>query len=240
MKTLTLTVAILALTAALAGAETLRVGTEGAYPPFNFLNDKNEVDGFERELGDELCKRAGLTCEWRTNDWDSLIPGLAGGRFDVIMAGMTITAEREKLIDFTQNYLPPAESVYVARNADADLVQGPIAVQSGTIQEGYVEASGAKLVQFATADETVAAVRNGDAVAVLSDHDYIAPIVQESNGELTIVGDPVAIGDGIGIGMRKADGALKEKLSTAIQSVKDDGSLNAMIRKWFGDTAKTF
>ena len=65
MKTLILTTAALALTAgmALAQSQTIRMGTEGAYPPYNFLNDKGEVDGFEREVGDELCKRAELTCE---------------------------------------------------------------------------------------------------------------------------------------------------------------------------------
>ena len=60
MKKLILSAAALALTAGLAAAQTVRMGTEGAYPPYNFINDKGEVDGFERELGDELCKRAGL------------------------------------------------------------------------------------------------------------------------------------------------------------------------------------
>ena len=63
-------VAGLALSVALSGiasAQTIRMGTEGAYPPYNFINDSGQVDGFERELGDELCKRAGLTCEWVTN-----------------------------------------------------------------------------------------------------------------------------------------------------------------------------
>ncbi len=68
-------------------AQTVRLGTEGAYPPYNFINDAGEVDGFERELGDELCKRAGLTCEWVTNDWDSIIPNLQSGNYDVIIAG---------------------------------------------------------------------------------------------------------------------------------------------------------
>ncbi|MDP5335298.1 MAG: transporter substrate-binding domain-containing protein, partial [Paracoccaceae bacterium] len=70
MNKLILTTAALALTASMGMAQTVRMGTEGAYPPYNFLNDKGEVDGFERELGDELCKRAELTCEWVTTDWD--------------------------------------------------------------------------------------------------------------------------------------------------------------------------
>ena len=78
MKKIILASAALAFSAGLAFADghakTIRLGTEGAYPPYNFLNDKGEVDGFERELGDELCKRAELTCEWVTNEWDSIIP----------------------------------------------------------------------------------------------------------------------------------------------------------------------
>ena len=62
------------------GPEVVRMGTEGAYPPYNFINDKGEVDGFERELGDELCRRADLECVWVTSEWDSIIPNLVEGQ----------------------------------------------------------------------------------------------------------------------------------------------------------------
>ena len=74
----------------------MRVGTEGAYPPYNFVNDQGEVDGFERELGDELCRRAGLECVWVTDEWDSMIPSLVAGDYEIIMAGMSITDERDR------------------------------------------------------------------------------------------------------------------------------------------------
>jgi len=83
-------------------------------------------------------------------------------------------------------------------------------------------------------------VRNGEADAVLADKDFLAPIVAESNGELKFVGDDVIIGGGVGMGLRESDTELKEKFNAAIQSMKDDGSLNAMIKKWFGDDAQTF
>ena len=115
MKTLLLSAAALALAAGAAMAQdVVRMGTEGAYPPYNFINDNGEVDGFERELGDELCARAELTCTWVTNDWDTIIPNLVSGNYDTIMAGMSITDERDEVIDFTQNYIPPAPSAYVA------------------------------------------------------------------------------------------------------------------------------
>ena len=91
MKSILLGTAALALTAGVALADTVRLGTEGAYPPYNFINDKGEVDGFERELGDELCKRAELTCEWVKNDWDSIIPNLVSSNYDTIMAGMMVS-----------------------------------------------------------------------------------------------------------------------------------------------------
>ena len=232
MKTLVLATAALALSTGFAMADahgkTIRMGTEGAYPPYNFLNDAGEVDGFEREIGDELCARAELTCEWVTNEWDTII------------AGMSITDEREEVIDFTQNYFPPAASAYAAKSADADITGGVVSAQTSTIQAGHVAESGATLLEFATYDETVAAVNNGEADAVFADKDALVPTVEESGGEMVFVGDDVPLGGGIGLGLRESDTELKAKFDTAIQSMKDDGSLNKLIIKWFGEDAKTF
>ncbi|MEL6169591.1 MAG: transporter substrate-binding domain-containing protein [Pseudomonadota bacterium] len=232
----TLTAAALAALSASAAfggshAEVVRLGTEGAYPPWNFINDSGEIDGFERELGDELCARADLTCEWVTNDWDSIIPNLVSGNYDTIIAGMSITDERDEVIDFTQAYTPPDPSTYAAIDDGVDLAGGVIAAQTGTIQAGYIAESGATLVEFATPDETIAAVINGEADAVLADDSFIKTAI-EGNGDLMIVGDPVSLGGGVGIGVRESDGELKSKLDAAIQSMKDDGTLNAMIAKW--------
>jgi len=244
MKKLILTTAALAVTASMAFAgsheTTVRMGTEGAYPPYNFINDAGEVDGFERELGDELCKRAELKCEWVTNDWDSIIPNLVSGNYDTIVAGMSITDERDEVIDFTQEYIPGSPSGYVAMADGVDLKGGVIAAQTATIQAGYVASSGATLVEFSSADETIAAVRNGEADAVLADKDFLAPIVAESNGELKFVGEDVIIGAGVGMGVRESDADLKGKMDAAISSMKADGTLNAMIKKWFGEDAATF
>lgn len=244
MKSLILTTAALALTAGLAFADghakTIRMGTEGAYPPYNFINDAGEVDGFERVVGDELCKRAELTCEWVKNDWDSIIPNLVGGNYDTIIAGMSITDERDEVIDFTQNYFPPAASAFVAAAEGVDLSGGIVAAQSATIQAGYVADGGATLVEFATPEETIAAVRNGEADAVFADKDFLAPIVADSGGALVFVGEDVQLGGGIGMGLRESDGALKAKFDAAITSMKEDGSLNKLIIEWFGAEAATY
>ncbi|WP_170330916.1 transporter substrate-binding domain-containing protein [Ruegeria arenilitoris] len=237
MKKLILTTAALALTAGMAMADTVRLGTEGAYAPWNFVNDAGEIDGFERELGDELCKRAGLECEWVKNDWDSIIPNLVSGNYDAIIAGMSITDERDEVIDFTQNYTPPDPSAYVAMSDGVDVAGGVIAAQTGTLQSGYIADSGATLVEFATPEETIAAVRNGEADAVLADKSFLVPFTEDGSG-LLFVGEEVPLGGGVGMGIRESDGELKEKFNAAIQSMKDDGSLNELITKW--EVSSTF
>ena len=220
--------------------DVVRLGTEGAYPPYNFINDAGEVAGFEREFGDELCKRAGLTCEWTTNEWDSIIPNLQSGNYDVIIAGMSITDEREEVIDFSAGYLPPASSAYLALSADVDLTSGAVAAQTSTIQAAFVAANGMTVVEFATPEETVAAVKNGEAVAVLADKDYLAPIAAESGGALVLLAKEESIGGGVGLGFRDSDDDLRGKFDAAIKSMKCDGSLDAMIAKpeYFGPAAK--
>ena len=241
MKKLLLAAAIASLGTAAFAQDVVRLGTEGAYPPYNFINDAGEVAGFERELGDELCKRAGLTCEWVINDWDSIIPNLVSSNYDAIMAGMNISAERKKAIQFSEPYTPPPLSAYAALTPDAD-IKGTVAAQVNTIQAGFVAESGATLTEFATGEETIAAVRDGQAEAVFADKDFLAPYVKESNGELVWVKgqDKVVVGEGIAIGLRQSDTELKAKFDAAIKSMKDDGSLNTMIKKWFGDEAMVF
>jgi polar amino acid transport system substrate-binding protein len=237
MKKLFMTVAALAFAGSAAIAQdVVRIGTEGAYEPYNYIDQATgELTGFEIELGNELCKRAGLTCEFVQNAWDSIIPNLQSGNYDLIMAGMSITDERKEVIDFTQNYVPPSASVYLAASADAKTGEGAVvAAQTGTIQAGYIAESGATLLEFATVDETVAAVRNGEADAAFGDKESLLPIGEASNGELMAVGEPVPLGGGVGIGLRQSDTELRDKLDAQITAMKGDGSLNAMLEKWFG------
>ena len=219
MKKLILSATALALTAGMAFADTVRIGTEGAYPPYNFINDAGELDGFDIELGNELCVRAELTCEWVKNDWDSIIPNLVSSNYDAIIAGMSITDERDEVIDFTQNYTRPDASTYVALSTDVDLTGGVIAAQTNTIQSAFVASTGATLVEFATPEETIAAVRNGEADAVLADKNFLLPIVDE-DPDLVMLEQEEFIGGGQGVGLRETDGELKDKLNAAITSMK--------------------
>jgi polar amino acid transport system substrate-binding protein len=207
------------------------MGTEGAYAPWNFINDAGEVDGFERELGDELCARAEMTCEWVTNEWDSIIPNLTSGNYDTIIAGMSITAERAELIDFTQPYTPTDPSSYLALDVDIDVEGAIVAAQTGTIQASFIADQGWTVVEFATSEETLAAVRNGEADAVLADKSFLVGAL-EGQSDLVMLAREEAIGSGFGIGVRKSDTELREALDVALQSMKDDGSLNTLSEKW--------
>ena len=101
---------------------------------------------------------------------------------------------------------------------------------------GHVTSTGATLLEFATPEETIAAVRNGEADAVLADKAFLEAIVEE-DADLSFVGDDVLLGGGIGLGLREGDDDLEMKFNAAIQSMKDDGTLNALIEEWLPGSA---
>ena len=237
MKKLLLASALCLAGAGIAAADPVRIATEGAYEPYNFIDDKGELAGFEIVLGNELCARAGLECVWVKNDWDSIIPNLQSGNYDAIMAGMSITPERREKIAFSDNYTQPSPSSYAAMSPDTPTDSGVIAAQVGTIQAAHVASSGAELLEFATPDETIAAVRNGQANAVMADKDYLLSVMGDG---LDIVGEDVLLGEGIGIGLRQSDTELKATFDAAIQSMKDDGSLNKLTDEWFNGNFTPF
>ncbi len=124
MKKLTLSLAALALSVGAASADVVRIGTEGQYPPFNFINEANQLVGFEIDLGNMICERAELTCEWVINDWDTIIPNLVAGNYDVIMAGMNATEARAQVISFGHAYKRPDPSAYMAlAGTDASVIE---------------------------------------------------------------------------------------------------------------------
>lgn len=243
MFTKILTGSILALAMAMTSAQAedrvIRIGTEGAYAPFNLINDNGEIDGFERELGDMICENAGLKCEWVQNDWDSIIPNLLSGNYDVIMAGMSITDEREKVIDFSIGYFPPEPSAFVALSGhEIDFNNDIFTAQTATIQASYLADKGVELIEFPSPDQTIAAVKNGEADVVLADKAFLQEQLNAMGNEMEFVGDDVAIGGGIGAGVRESDSELREILSAEIQKLKDDGTLQKLLDKWFEGKVK--
>lgn len=243
MKKLSLALAILALGATTAMAQqVVRMGTEGAYPPFNFLNEANELVGFEIDLGNELCARANLTCEWVINDWDTIIPNLVGGNYDTIIAGMNATPARAEVITFTQAYKRPDPSAYMAlAGTDVSVIEtGVIAAQSNTVQAGMIAETSATLIEFPTPDETIAAVRNGTADAVLADRDFLMTYFTDAAGEFEFLATAMPPGQGVSMGTRQSDEALRATFNAAIDEMKADGSLNALLLQWFGEETPIF
>jgi len=241
MKKLLLAAGVmLALTGATQAQETVRIATEGAYAPYNFLDDAGKPAGFEIDLGNAMCAQAGLTCEFITNDWDSIIPNLLAGNYDLIMAGMSITDERMETIDFTQNYFPPDPSKFAAAagaGIDPTALDGKrIGVQGGTIQAAYAEknlASNNTVVSFGTADQAMADLAAGNLDTILADGAYLEPVVAASSGSLEFVGEDLMIGNGIGGGLRKDETELKTKLDDALTALKADGTVDKLIAQWF-------
>ena len=243
MKTLILAAAaVLALgSAAQAQAqETVRIATEGAYAPWNFVDENGKLAGYEIDLGNAICAKAGLTCEIISNDWDSIIPNLLAGNYDVIMAGMSITDERKQTIDFTQNYFPPDPSRFVAAagaGIDPSALEGKrVGVQGGTIQAAYAEqnlASNNTVVSFGTADQAMADLAGGNLDTILADGAYLEPVVAASSGSIEFVGEDVMIGDGVGAGIRKDEADLKTKFDDALTALKQDGTVDKLIAQWF-------
>lgn len=122
---------------------------------------------------------------------------------------------------------------------DADLEGGVVAAQTGTIQAAHVAETGATLLEYPTPDETIAAVMSGEADAVMADKDFLIPLVEE-NAEMVFVGDDVPLGGGIGMAFRESDPEMREAFDAAIQSMKDDGTLNELIVKWLGEDSPRF
>jgi len=109
----------------IANAKSIRIGTEGAYPPWNNLNAAGELEGAEIDFGNEACKRMGVECEWVTQDWDGIIPALLNGKYDIIIAGMSITEERKQKVNFTRGYMTDGARFAVLNDSGlADLSVG--------------------------------------------------------------------------------------------------------------------
>jgi octopine/nopaline transport system substrate-binding protein len=108
-------------------AKSIRIGTEGAYPPENNLNSAGELEGAEIDFGNEACERMNVDCEWITQDWDGIIPALLNGKYDIIIAGMSITEERKQKVNFTNGYMNDGARFSVLKDSGlADLSVGGV------------------------------------------------------------------------------------------------------------------
>jgi octopine/nopaline transport system substrate-binding protein len=253
-----------------AQAQTkVRIATEGAYMPWNGLDASGKLIGFEIDLSAELCKRIGATCEVMAQDWDGIIPGLQSRKYDLIMAGMSITDERKQVISFAGPYateptvfaamkgspllalnlpttsvdmseISPDEQKLIDQSAAA--VKGKtVGVQVSTIQQNMVEQlmPGVEVRAYDKVDNMGLDLVSGRIDAIVADRSAIEGLIKagEQNKDITKFGPAFArgvLGEGVGVGLRKADTELQGKLDKAIKDATADGTITKLSTQWFG------
>jgi polar amino acid transport system substrate-binding protein len=224
----------------------IRIGTEGAYPPFNNLNAKKELEGFEIDYMNALCEKMKVKCTWVVQDWDGIIPALLANKYDVIVAGMNATDERRKRVDFTAVYtkIPPAiiaAKTHAGNDISPAALKGKtIATQGSTIHANFLEAfyKGSDIKLFPTQEEANLALAQGRVDFVLADklslEDFLAAKGKDCCKFIADVPrDPKIHGDGVAMAVRKGDTALKDLLSKAIEASLKDGTHEKARAKWF-------
>ena len=236
------------LSSASAIAEQMRFGLEAEYPPFESKNAKGELEGFDIELGNTICKVAQLQCSWVESSFDTLIPGLAAKKFDVINSAMNITEKRKESIDFTNPiYRIPSQLVAKADSGLTSTVEGlkgkNIGVLQASIQEVYAkehwEPKGVTITSYKDQNMVYNDMVNGrlDGTLVMAAAGQAGFLDKPEGKGYAFVGKPVEdtkiLGSGIGFGLRKGDDKLKNELNSAIGQVQADGTVTRLAKKYF-------
>ncbi|MGM8212146.1 transporter substrate-binding domain-containing protein [Virgibacillus sp. W0430] len=222
--------------------EVYTVATDNAYVPFEYLDEESgELVGFDIDLITALAEEAGIEIEIETLEFSGIVAGLGSGKFDIGIAGMTITEERKESIDFTQPYYEAGLILAVnEENVDEiksiDDVDGKVvATRVGSTSEEYLkENTDAKPEAFPEIVEAYQNVLAGRADAVL----YDLPNVQyysekEAGGKLITVGEKLT-GEDYGIGFPKGS-EIRDKIDEALTTLKENGTYDDIYEKWFGD-----
>jgi polar amino acid transport system substrate-binding protein len=238
--------ALLALGTAQAQEKVLKIGTEGAYPPFNNLTADGKLEGFDVDIAQALCDEMKVKCEFIAQDWDGIIPALQAGKFDAIIASMSITPERMEKVDFTNKYYntPPA----IAAPKDSD-IQGvtkealagkTIGVQASTTHFNYSTATytDSTVKPYPTAQEYQLDLANGRLDAVNDDIVVLSQWLDSPDGACCkLVGSIKPVedihGPGAGIAIRKGETALRDQFNAAIDAIRANGKYKEINDKYF-------
>lgn len=230
--------------------ESIRFGMEATYPPFEFINEKNELTGFDVELANAICAELEATCEFNNQPFDSLIPGLKFRRFDAVISGMDITPKRLKQVSFTQPYYENSAIFVSSKNISGknknlsgqkDLTGKTVGVQNGSTHQAYLidklEAQGVKTRPYDSYQNALLDMTNGRVDAVFADTAVAREwLTQQSNGQYQTIGEEIKDADYFGIGMgiaaRKGDPLVK-KLNVALAQVKENGIYQQLHAKYF-------
>lgn len=241
-----LTSAVLMASASLiapaAVSDTIRIATEGAYAPFNFIDSTGKPGGFDVEIAEALCIEMQATCEIVTQDWDGIIPGLRARRYDAIIASMSITEERERVVAFTNPYysnvlafIGPDGS---AMATDPDSLKGKtIGAQRATIAGQYLEDQFGSIVNvrlYDTQDNAYLDLAAGRLDGMLSDKFPAYDWLQTDAGKgFGFKGEDIDIDDKIAIAVRLNDTELKERFNAALEAIVANGTYAEINARYF-------
>lgn len=239
-KLLLVAAATLAMTGN-AFAETLKMGIEAAYPPFNNKDASGQVVGFDYEIGKALCAKMKVECDVVTSDWDGIIPALNAKKFDFLISSLSITEERKQAVDFTDPYYSNKLQFLAPKGGDfktdvASLKGKIIGAQRSTLASTWLEDKlgmdvDAKL--YDTQENAYLDLVSGRVDAILADK-YVSYewLKSEAGQGFEFKGEPVEENDKIGIAVRKGD-PLREKLNAAIKEIIADGTYKKINDKYF-------
>jgi len=225
----------------------VRVGVEGAYPPFSEITADGKLVGFDIDIANALCEEMKVECEMITQDWDGIIPALNARKYDAIIASMSITEERKQKVDFTKKYYnTPAKFVRKKGSGIEITKEGmkgkTVGVQRATIHDNFItEVYGDTVTvkRYGTQDEANLDMIAGRVDLLLADSVALLDGFLKTDGgkDYEFVGpdfsDPKYFGDGAGIAVRKGDGDLLQMLNSAIDAIRANGKYKAIQDKYF-------
>ena len=220
----------------------LRIATEGAYAPFNYTNADGTLGGFDIEISNAICADMQVTCEIMAQDWDGIIPGLKAGKYDAIVAAMSVTPERAQQVAFTDPYFSNA-LVFLAKkdsrfdpSNSSDIDSHSIAAQRSTISSQWLEKAYPKVDMklYDTLSNAFLDLGSGRVDAMISDKlPAIEWLSSPSGSNYVLKGAEIDINDNFAIAVRPNDEALQAKINTSLSNIKANGTYDKINQKYF-------
>jgi polar amino acid transport system substrate-binding protein len=218
----------------LTAGEPVTIATEGTFEPYIYVDSAGTITGFEKDIADEICRRAVFDCSWLFVKFDDLLPGVAAGRFNIALGGLAVTEERLELVDFSLSYFESNdESWYIGPPGAPGPDDGTTGVQSGTIYETHLRKLGRAFIEYSTSDEQVAGLLAGEVDLILGP--LPVAVEEKLTGQQGMVyHDLETVPDqGTAMAICKGNIELKARIDNALQEMTADGTLNAITDRWF-------
>ncbi|WP_428515436.1 transporter substrate-binding domain-containing protein [Roseovarius sp.] len=216
----------------------IRIAMSGAYPPFNFVNDQNEVVGFDPAIGTEIAKRMGLEAEIVTTAWDGIIGGLLSNKYDAIVGSMTITEERDEVVDFVGPYYSDKRAIFTQPGSGItsleDLEGKKVGLTLGETHEDWARERGYNVSTYKGLPELLLELENGRVDAIVNDSIAAILAMGEKGQEYEMFADPTTEPFGAGIAIREGSPELAAAMQEALDSMMEDGTYMEIAEKWVG------